>query len=221
MPQRLFPLFLKLDGRRCLVAGAGAVAESKIASLLDTGAQITVVAPKASAPIAQYAAEKKVRWIRRKFRPADLRGVFLAIAATSDPHANRILFEEARRRGVLCNTVDDPPHCDFYFPALVQRGDLQIAVSTAGRSPAFAQRLRSELDEALDASLGARVHRIGVLRRRILEHCAPSPERSRTLRLLAYRDACDLAQCPAREFSADVSASPRQLPKSAGRNGGE
>ncbi len=186
MAHRLFPMFLKLEDRACLVVGAGTVAESKIRSLLETSARVTVVAPEANAAIAELAGAKALRWWRRKFRPSDLRGIFLCIAATSDPEVNGTVFEKARRLGVLCNAVDDPPHCDFYFPAVVRRGDLQVAVSTAGQSPALAQRLRMELEEALDSSWEARVRLIGEARRRILGRHRPSAERKRMLKRLAF-----------------------------------
>ncbi len=189
MPGPLLPVFLKLEGRSCLVIGAGEVAAAKIASLLDSRARVTVVAPRACPWVERAAADQKLRWIRRSYERGDARGMFLAIAAASDPDANRSLFEETRREGILCNSVDDPPHCDFYFPAVVRRGDLPVAVSTAGQSPAFAQRLRRELDQALEPSLGPRLRRIGASRRRILKRLPPSGERRRLLRQLAYADA--------------------------------
>src|SRR6266699_3063108 len=143
----MFPIFLKLDGKRCLVVGAGSIAEGKIKSLLDAGASIAVVAPTATPAIQKWAWEGALTWKARKFDPTDLDGMFLVIAATSLPELNASVFKEARERKVLCNAVDDPANCDFYYPAVVRRGDLQIAISTNGRSPALAQRLRRELEE--------------------------------------------------------------------------
>ncbi|HEX2344861.1 MAG TPA: bifunctional precorrin-2 dehydrogenase/sirohydrochlorin ferrochelatase [Vicinamibacterales bacterium] len=142
----LFPLFLKLARRRCLVVGAGTIAEGKIASLLDARARVRVVAPQATPTIAAWARNRRLMWIQRAFEPADLDRAFLVIAATSSVKVHRIVFREARHRGVLCNAVDEPTRCDFYYPAVFRRGDLQIAVSTSGRSPALAQRLRRELE---------------------------------------------------------------------------
>ncbi len=203
MPARLFPFFLKLQDRPCLVVGAGAAAESKIASLLDAGAQVTVVAPAAGRRVTRFVAERKVRWLRRQFQPADLAGVFLVISATSDPAVSRSVSDEARSRGVLCNAVDEPALCDFYFPAVVRRGDLQIAISTSGQSPALARRIRCELEEAIDRSMGVELRRAGALRRRILAFDPPSAARSRLLRQLACRDVCDLDQCPARALTRE------------------
>jgi precorrin-2 dehydrogenase / sirohydrochlorin ferrochelatase len=185
VPAPLFPIFIKLEGRDCLVVGAGSVAEGKIASLLEAGAKVTVVAPDAIQPIRDLAAAKSIRWTRRSFLPSDLDARFLAIAATSNAYVNHRVFLEAQQRGILCNAVDDPPNCDFYFPAVVRRGDLQIAVSTSGQSPALAQRIRRELEQSLDASVGDWVAGIGQERRKILASQAPSESRKRLLHDLA------------------------------------
>ena len=145
-PEKLFPMFLKLSNRPCLVVGAGAIAESKIASLLDAGGHVRVVAPEATPQVRTWAQSKALEWHQRPFEPADLDGMFLVIAATSSTELHQRIFEEASRRAVLCNIVDVPPLCDFYYPSVGQRGALQIAISTAGQSPALAQRLRKQLE---------------------------------------------------------------------------
>lgn len=142
----MFPIFLKLEGKRCLVVGAGSVAEGKIRGLIDAGAAVEVVAPEAVWQIQKWSWEGVVGWKARTFQPADLDQAAMVIAATSVPEVNAEVFREARVRNVLCNSVDDPQNCDFYYPAVVNRGDLQIAISTNGRSPALAQRLRRELE---------------------------------------------------------------------------
>ncbi len=141
-PAKLFPMFLKLSDRRCLVVGAGTIAESKIASLLEAGGRVRVVAPEATPQVCSWAQSNTIEWRQRPFQPVDLDGMFLVVAATSSTQLHKRIFEEATQRGVLCNIVDVPPLCDFYYPAVVQRGALQIAISTAGQSPALAQRLR-------------------------------------------------------------------------------
>ena len=132
----LFPVFLKLTDRPCLVVGAGRVGEPKIESLLAAGAAVKVVAPEATGAVAQWARAGKIDWQARRFEPSDLEGVFLVVVATSSRELNDSVYREAQARGVLCNVVDDPPHCDFYYPAVVNRGQLQIAISTNGQSPA-------------------------------------------------------------------------------------
>ena len=188
MQPALFPAFIKLAGRSCLVVGAGSVAEAKVTSLLEAGAHLTVVAPRATESVAALAAGRKIRWLPRKFAPEDLGRAFLVIVATSDPKVNHRVFIEAQKRGILCNSVDDPPHCDFYFPAVVRRGPLQIAVSTSGESPALAQRIRREIEDSLDESVGAWVDEIGERRREIIATLPPSEERKRLLHRLAHSD---------------------------------
>lgn len=194
MAENLFPIFLKLVGRSCLVVGAGTVAASKIHSLVEAGAGVTVVAPDAAEEIRQLASEGKIRWAARIFLPGDLDGIFLTIAATADPTVNRLVFLESQQRGVLCNSVDDPPHCDFYFPSIVRRGDLQLAISTAGESPALAQRLRIELEASLDARLGEWLRDIGELRREIVAAEPASDARKSWLHRLASRESWEAWQ---------------------------
>jgi precorrin-2 dehydrogenase/sirohydrochlorin ferrochelatase len=188
MPANLLPIFVKLAGRTCLVAGGGNVAEAKIASLLEAEAEVLVVAPHANERVRTLSSSGALRWKPRDFQASDLDGMFMAIAATSDPDVNRNVFEESRKRSVICNSVDDPPHCDFYFSANVRRGDLQVAISTAGESPAVAQRLRDEIDRALDPGLGEWLEDTGSLRREILARYPASEERKQLLQRLAYRE---------------------------------
>lgn len=194
MPAALFPVFIKLEGRPCLVVGAGEIAQAKIDSLLEAGARITVVAPDAGLEIRALAASDRIVWQQRKYQDSDLQGAFLAIAATSDTVVNNSVFVEARRLGILCNAVDDPPNCDFYFPAVVRRGDLQLAISTAGESPAFAQRLRRAFETAFDQHLGDWLGAIGQVRREILAAYPASEARKRALHLLANSDPGELQQ---------------------------
>jgi siroheme synthase-like protein len=201
LSNRLFPLFLKLEGRQCLVVGAGSVGLEKIESLLRCGAAIRVVAPEATTAVEQLHAQGKVEWRSRTFQPEDVQGCELVIAATSDREVNQAVFAEASRNAIFCNTVDDPPLCDFYFGSVVQRGDLQIAISTAGESPALAQRLRREIDAQLPSDVGPWLAQLGELRREILGAMPPGDERKALLHELAYREVCDSPACPARAFA--------------------
>ena len=181
----LFPIFLKLEGRRCLVVGAGAVGTQKIAGLLDAGADVTVVDPSPSVSFREGFA-MRVAWHQRAYESTDLNGAYLVIAATSDQGINRQIYDEAQRRGILANVVDVPPLCDFYYPAVVRRGSLLVAVSSQGESPHLAQRVRDEISALLPEELSAAVERIGEERRRILRDHAPGPERLQLLRDLVY-----------------------------------
>jgi precorrin-2 dehydrogenase / sirohydrochlorin ferrochelatase len=181
----LFPAFLKLAGRRCLVVGAGAVGEEKIEGLLRAGADVLVVAPRATRRVRAWAREEKLRWKARKFRPGDLQGVFLAVAATSLAGLHEKIYREARRRRVLCNAVDDPPNCDFYYGAVVRRGGLQIAISTGGHSPALAQRIRKQLQRKFRAEYGLWLDELGEEREKLFAKPMDPARRRRLLHSLA------------------------------------
>src|SRR6266849_2013000 len=142
----LFPIFLKLKGRLVVVVGGGIVAEGKLFGLLSAGARVRVISPAITSAIAERVRKREIDWLPKTFAPGDLAGAYLVIAATSAPGVNEAVFREAETRGILCNAVDDIEHCHFYYGSIVQRGDLQIAISTNGKSPALAQRLRKELE---------------------------------------------------------------------------
>lgn len=183
----LLPIFLKLDGRPGLLVGAGNVALEKLNTLLTTGVRVRVVAPDARPEIHRLAEEGRIEWVQRAFEPADLDGNFLVIAATDDPQVNELIYRESVHRGILVNSVDDPPNCDFYFGSVVRRGDLQVAISTSGESPAVAQQLRREIDEQLPEDLGPWLKEIGELRREIMAAHPPSEERKALLHRIARR----------------------------------
>src|SRR6266550_730134 len=159
----LFPMFIKLDGRRCLVVGGGTVAEAKIESLLATAASVHVVAPKATPRVREWAREGRIEWEAREYGLGDL-------------------------LGVLCNAVDEPERCDFYFPAVVRRGELQIAISTGGLSPALAQRLRKELEQQFGPEWEQWVAKLGQTREELLSIPMPPEQRKRLLHQYASLD---------------------------------
>ena len=194
----LFPMFVKLAGRRCVVVGAGTIAESKIESLLAAEASVVVIAPEALPRVQEFAAGGDVEWVRREYREGDVAGAFLVVAATATAAVNRAVFAEASGLGVLCNAVDDPPFCDFYFPSVVKRGELQVAISTAGESPALAQRLRKEINAALPQDLGEWVMELGRLRREVTAVEPIGEARKSLLHELAQREVCGFDGCPSR-----------------------
>jgi len=130
-----------------VLVGGGEIAAGKIAGLLSAGAQVRVVAPEVHASLAEPIRARQIEWLPREFAAGDLEGATLAIAATSAPGVNAAVYREAEARGIFCNAVDDIENCHFYYGSIVQRGDLQIAISTNGKSPALAQRLRQELEQ--------------------------------------------------------------------------
>jgi precorrin-2 dehydrogenase/sirohydrochlorin ferrochelatase len=180
-PASLFPMFLKLAGRPCLVVGAGGIAESKIESLVQAGAKVRVVAPEATPKVRAWARRRKIAWQRRRFRAKDLKGMFLVVAATPSPELHERIFRLTRRGDVLCNIVDVPRLCDFYYPAVVRRGALQIAISTAGQSPALAQRLRKELEGQFGPEYERWLTHIGKIRQKMQGGRLGAEERKRLL----------------------------------------
>jgi len=198
----LFPMFLKLTGRRCLVVGAGQVGESKIAGLLETGAHIRVVALEASASVREWAQSGRIDLELRHFKPEDLDGVFLAIVATSSRSLNEHIYHEAQRRDVLSNVVDVPDLCDFFYPAVVRRGDLQIAVSTAGNSPSLAQKIRQQLEKQFGPAYAAWVAELGETRKLILASNLDKERKLDLLHSLASREAVEAALAETPELAA-------------------
>jgi len=174
----LFPAFLKLEKRSVLVVGGGAIATSKMPSLLNAGARVTVIAPKLSCDLAELVRNRDISWLPKPFEPSDLNGVFVVIAATNIRELNAAVFAEADQRNILCNAVDDIDHCHFYYGSIVQRGDLQIAISTNGKSPALAQRLRRELQEQFGPEYAAWLDWLGAARE-VLRAQSPDPETTR------------------------------------------
>jgi precorrin-2 dehydrogenase / sirohydrochlorin ferrochelatase len=170
-----FPVALDLRGRRCLVVGAGSVATRKIEALIDAEATVIVVAPERSRPVQALAQAGRLQLRERDFSSEDLDGVFLVIAATDRTDVNREVSNQARARGVLVNAADDPASCDFILPAIVRRGDIQIAISTGGRSPALARHLRQRLEALLPPEYERLVGVLAEVRARLREEGARVP----------------------------------------------
>ena len=147
-----YPAFLDLEGRSCVIIGGGEVAERKIQSLLECHARVTVVSPSATAGIRDMASRGELQWRDREYVEGDLKGAFLAIAATDDQGVNEDIVDEAFREGVVLNVVDNPSLCSFIAPSVVRRGEVTVAFSTGGASPALARKLREslELSETLE-----------------------------------------------------------------------
>ena len=185
----LFPMFLKMERHSCLVIGAGTIGEPKIRSLLVAGAHVRVIAPEARESVQGWARAGVITWEQRAFHPADLENIFLVVAATSLPEVNQAVFQEAQRRGILCNAVDDPERCDFFYGALVRRGRLQIAISTAGQSPALAQRLRREIQAQIRPEYAGWLERLGTVRRKLMAGRLTPERRKRLLHKLASERA--------------------------------
>jgi precorrin-2 dehydrogenase / sirohydrochlorin ferrochelatase len=154
MTATCYPIALVLDGKPCLVVGGGEIADGKLDALLLAGAVVTVVSPEVRPRIAALAAEGQITLQQRPYQSSDLDATYLVIAATDDRPLNARVVTEARAAGILTQAVDDIPYCDFFAVAIVRRGDLQLGISTNGRSPAFARWMRERLDTELPAEYG-------------------------------------------------------------------
>lgn len=163
-----FPIFISMENKSCLVVGGGTVAKRKCEALLEYGAVVTVVAKALRADFSDLMQGTSMQLHERPFEPADLNGRLLVFVATEDKELNREIVSLCHEKHILVNVADIPELCDFYFPALVRRGDVVFGISTGGGSPALAGRLRSELDEVLPADLDVRAEALAMRRKNIL-----------------------------------------------------
>jgi siroheme synthase-like protein len=178
----LFPVFLKLRGRAALVVGGGPMAALRVRQLIGVGAKVTVIAPTICGEMESLAKANSLPLIRREFERADLgKGVFLVVGATDDPVVQTAIAEEADRIGILYNVVDNPERCNYYTPAVVDRGSLSIAICSEGQSPVLSGRLRQILDEALPTGAGEWTALLGELREKLKEVFPGDMEKRRAL----------------------------------------
>ena len=140
-----YPVFIDVSDRQCVVIGGGSIGEEKVHKLLDCGARLVVISPDVNAGVRELADSGGVTWVQRDYQPGDLKGAFIAIAATDDNKVNRLIADEANERNVLLNVVDVTHLCTFIAPSVARRGDVTIATSTGGASPALARKFREEL----------------------------------------------------------------------------
>lgn len=177
---RCYPISLNLSQQPCLVVGGGSIAERKVSSLLACGARVRVVSPTLTPGLKQMYDGGQISYRQGEYQTSDLEGVFLVIAATNRDKVNRRIANEAMERNILVNVVDDPPHGNFYVPAVVRRGSLQIAISTDGKSPLLARKIREELEERYGPEYGLLADLLGEIRTDVLAH-TPDPEKRRGL----------------------------------------
>jgi precorrin-2 dehydrogenase / sirohydrochlorin ferrochelatase len=165
---KYYPVNLDIRNRSCLVVGGGAVATRKVQGLLDCGARVTVVSPRASDPILAMVRQNRLQYRQRPYQAADLETVFLVIGATDDETTNRRIASDAEALNLLCNIADRPQVCNFILPAVVHRGDLIIAVSTSGASPALAKNVRRELERQYGPEYADLLRLMAAIRKRLL-----------------------------------------------------
>jgi len=190
--EHLYPIFINLADKMCLVVGGGKVAQRKIETLLEYKAQVLVVSPGVTDRIKYWAERKHITWKSRLFEPSDLEDVFLVFIATGDSRTNKEIAALCRDRGIMVNAVDDPENCDFYVPAILRRDSLCIAVSTEGKSPLLAAKLRNELENMIPAEYGDWVEILGRLRDEIKRSDLDIDRRQQLFTDLVYSDILDL-----------------------------
>src|SRR5215470_12874964 len=181
----LYPIFLKLEGRKVLIVGGGAVAEQKIEGVLRSATDVTVISPRVTDRIGRWAAEGRLKHMAIEYREGAAQGYFLVIACTDSEPVNRAVYDEASKSGAMVNAVDDPDYCHFYAPAVVNRGDFQIAISTGGASPALAQRVRRELEQTYGEEYGQWTSWLGRTRSALRQALPRSEGRKQLIRMLA------------------------------------
>jgi precorrin-2 dehydrogenase/sirohydrochlorin ferrochelatase len=164
----LYPAFVKLMDRKCVVIGGGKVAARKVGMLLECGARVSVISPAAAGEIAAWAATGQIEWVQRGFEKGDTAGAFVVVSATDDKEVNAAVAQECAAQNILLNVVDQPEFCNFYVPSVVRRGPLMIATSTGGKSPLFARKIREKLEEAVPPAFGEFLEYLGAIRSKII-----------------------------------------------------
>jgi siroheme synthase-like protein len=170
-----YPVLLKLEGKPCVVIGGGWGTAERVRGLLDAGARVTLISPEPPG-----IEDRGMEWRAREFAPGDLEGAFLVVACPRDRTRNAAIWAEAEARGIPVNAIDDAPHCSFIFPAVHRRGDLVVAVSSSGKSPALASRIRDRIARELGPEYGALLDLLGQLRAEVTERF-PGFERRRRI----------------------------------------
>jgi len=165
---RYYPVFLDIQDRSCLVVGGGRVGTRKVKTLLACGARVVVVSPEVTAELDKMAAQGLIDLHRRNYCSGDLETAFLVIGATDDQAFNRQIHQDAEAAQRLCNIADQPALCNFVLPSIINQGDLSIAISTAGKSPAFAKHLRRQLQSQFGPHYGRMLDLMGAIRKRLL-----------------------------------------------------
>jgi len=188
------PIFVSLKGRRCVVVGGGEVAERKVAALLDAGASVCVISPTLTAGLRELSSAASIEHLPRAWQPGDIKEYALAFAATDDPRVHRAIVAEARAAGIPINVADEPDLCDFITPSVVRRGDLQIAISTAGASPALAARLRRDLEAMIGQEYETVTLILRAARQYQRENCRDPRERARVLQAIAFSNIAELVR---------------------------
>jgi precorrin-2 dehydrogenase/sirohydrochlorin ferrochelatase len=181
---RYYPVFLDLRQKNCLVVGGGQVGERKVKTLQACGARVRLVSRDLTPYLSREIREKRVSFVSGSYQAGLLEGCFLVIGATDDPQVNRRISSDARQRGLLCNIADSPEECNFILPSLLERGDLLIAVSTSGQSPALAKKIRRQLEREFPPVYETYLKLLGRIRLHVLAQGRPQEENRRLFETL-------------------------------------
>lgn len=187
-----YPINLNIRNKQCLVIGGGKVAERKVETLLSCGAKVKIVSPELTEGLRKILTEEEVTYAERGYRGGDLEGVFLVVACTDDREVNVAVSNEAQGKNILCNVVDKPDLCNFIVPSIVSRGDLMITISTAGKSPALAKRLRRELEERYGEEYEHLLKIMGAIRPKVLARNKPQSENEVVFNQIVNSELLDL-----------------------------
>ena len=175
-----YPVYIQLHEQPCVVIGGGKIAEGKVEGLLAAGARVAVISPDLTPRLYQLTEQGQISYVSRTYQPGDLTGAFLVISATDQTKINRQVWEEASANRQLVNVVDDTPHCNFIAPAILRKGDLTIAISTAGKAPALAVRLKEQFQKEIGPEYERFLELAGQLREP-LAHRIPDFETRKSL----------------------------------------
>ena len=192
---RHYPVSLDIKNRKCLVVGGGSVGTRKVKTLLECGAKVTVVSPGVSGQLLELANNASIVLEKRAYREADLDGMFLVIGTTDDEELNRQISIDAGRLNMLCNIADRPKVCNFILPSIVNRGDLTISISTSGKSPALAKKLRIELEEQFGNEYAELLRLMGAIREKLLNQKHEPEAHKHLFEKLISRSLLDMIRC--------------------------
>jgi len=201
----MYPVFLNLNGKNCLVVGGGKVAERKVKSLLKSGAKVTVVSPEVTPDIQELFQTNQIERIAEKYSTAQIENRFLVVCSTDVSSVNEQVSRDAEERNILVNIVDKPELCSYYVPSHLQSGDLSIAISTNGKSPALAKRVRLQLEESFGSEYGELLEILGQKREELMELSSDSEKRGNVLRKIVNSDILEVLKQKGRD-EAEASA---------------
>jgi precorrin-2 dehydrogenase/sirohydrochlorin ferrochelatase len=190
----LFPVNLNLRGRKCLVVGGGSVAVRKVKSLLQCGAETWIVSPEFTSELEKLAAQSKISLIHRSYDTGDLQNCFLVISAADDPSVNSRVADDCFARNIPVNVVDDPARCSFTVPSVLRRGSLCIAVSTGGRSPLLARKIREEMENSFGPEYARFLELMGEIRSKVIRDIPDIQTRRRIFECLINSDILELTR---------------------------